>query len=116
MRWRRNHRALKRAVDQAADALLSARVDRDIVANCHAAKLVLEGDIEKRIRSIQTLAHLKHNMAIAPLVREIVTVSASWPGNRGTAWTEKQMVVLLQAMGDLVVPLLQSIDSGEEST
>jgi hypothetical protein len=116
MLWSR-HREFRQTINAYADILLSADVvTHDTVANCHAAKLVVETDGEKRIRSIQTLVHIKHAVVVAPLIRELAGVSASWPAKGGTAaaTVEQRALILLQALRDVMANVDQTGVSAQD--
>jgi hypothetical protein len=70
---------LEQAVIAYADAILLRTSDPKVVAECHKAKLALTHDGEVRIRAIQMLALLKHGVLVAPLMKELTSVSGTWP-------------------------------------
>jgi hypothetical protein len=73
------NRQFEKAINACADAILLTASEPSVVAECHIAKLVLAQDGEVRIRAIQMLALLKHNVLVAPLIKELVHVSGTWP-------------------------------------
>ena len=89
----------EKAINDYADSILLTASEPQIVAECHIAKLVLARDGEVRIRAIQMLALLKHRVLVAPLIKELVHVSATWPAPGANRRTQ----VLLRLLADYLV-------------
>jgi hypothetical protein len=78
-----HQRELQRLIDSFIESLMSGSViEEEQMAQCHAAKLMLERNKEIRVRSLQTLARMQHRSGVAPLFREMMTYARAWPGTR----------------------------------
>lgn len=88
MLWSR-HRRLKAEIEAYRQKLASSEiVDEQETINCHQALLVItsDSDIERRVRSIQTLAQLKDEMAVPAAVNELVRLSKNWFKREVDGW------------------------------
>jgi hypothetical protein len=82
-----NHRKLRKQIDAYAAKLGSpTAVNSDDVARCHVLKLVLEKESEMRLRSIQTLAELRHSTGVGPAINDLVSACRKWPKDSRLAW------------------------------
>jgi hypothetical protein len=57
----------------------SVSVNLEDVAECHSVKLVLEKEPEKRLRSIQTLAQMRHRSGVGPAFNDLLLACKKWP-------------------------------------
>jgi hypothetical protein len=90
-----NRRRMKRIIDDYEKHLGGANnVASDQAIACHRARLVLESDLERRIRSMQTLAALGSKAAITNAVRDLPKVSRKWP-RRGVRDEELAWLLLM---------------------
>lgn len=82
MKWpfRRKKEHLWNVIEEYGKKLGSANpVNAKEAITCHTAKLVLTKDMEKRLRSIQTLVELGSPSAFPPAVKDLLSVCDRWP-------------------------------------
>jgi hypothetical protein len=92
------HREFERAITTYADEIIRNATKPELAAECHIAKLSIASDDEKRFRSIQSLALLKEPVVVAPLIKELIRVSKTWPA----ASSNRRTRILLKMLNDLL--------------
>lgn len=97
-----DRRRMKKIIDEYEKRLAgSAKAAAELVIACHRARLVVESDLERRVRSMQTLAILGSKAAVTNAVRDLPKVARKWP-RRGTR-DEELAWLLLMVLNDSIV-------------